>query len=475
MPGTDLRFRIEFGLELDPDGGLGVAPDVASSWGWFQIWVGPLNICRHVAQGQVHDRIHWYLLPLLEWFAENWDAIFQEQTKPLEDQGSARETYLASLGTELAELLEDRVYGWWSRHSIRAAASGGIFPDLFLCRQRDSLEVSWGHSIVAGAPSDLRFLEQSGSLLVPAAETAAAIHAELSKLVQGLQAMNPESIRIQQLNDGLESLLRPESERVQWLSPIPAVQQLAQGYLSNTASLTIAHIPAPVTLFGSLSPNVSEKDVETLIGLMTTSSTEVSSSIAMVVELLTATPWEQGYELAEIAAAKFVQYQNEDAVEIEGILSGIGVAVMEVELTDRGIRAVALCGAGWKPQIAVNQSCGRNTTPPGRRFTLAHELCHLLFDQEFGSPLAIASGPWAPKKIEQRANAFAAAFLIPSGRVQEHSGQWTIEAILDAARRFQVGRLPLINHLKNLNLITSTESDDLEEALSRLTENSWSS
>ena len=51
----------------------------------------------------------------------------------------------------------------------------------------------------------------------------------------------------------------------------------------------------------------------------------------------------------------------------------------------------------------------------------------------------------------------------------------TIEAILDAARRFQVGRLPLINHLKNLNLITSTESDDLEEALSRLTENSWSS
>ena len=46
-----------------------------------------------------------------------------------------------------------------------------------------------------------------------------------------------------------------------------------------------------------------------------------------------------------------------------------------------------------------------------RRFTLAHELCHLIHDRGYGARLAIASGPWAPADVEQRANAFAAMLL----------------------------------------------------------------
>ena len=52
-----------------------------------------------------------------------------------------------------------------------------------------------------------------------------------------------------------------------------------------------------------------------------------------------------------------------------------------------------------------------------RRFTLAHELCHLLVDRDKGARLAIVSGPWAPLDVERRANAFAAALLMPEAAV----------------------------------------------------------
>jgi len=41
--------------------------------------------------------------------------------------------------------------------------------------------------------------------------------------------------------------------------------------------------------------------------------------------------------------------------------------------------------------------------------------CHILFDREYGTKWALASGPWAPRDLERRANAFAAMLLMPPG------------------------------------------------------------
>lgn len=66
------------------------------------------------------------------------------------------------------------------------------------------------------------------------------------------------------------------------------------------------------------------------------------------------------------------------------------------------------------PLVLLNENCARHADAEGKpmrsgiRFTLAHELCHLLIDRDSGSQLALVSGPWAPKAVEQRANAFAA-------------------------------------------------------------------
>src|SRR2546427_10846495 len=70
------------------------------------------------------------------------------------------------------------------------------------------------------------------------------------------------------------------------------------------------------------------------------------------------------------------------------------------------------------PAIIQNESSFSYRHAAAARFTLTHELCHLLVDETRGKKLAIASGPWAPRGLEQRANAFAAMFLMPPQLIQ---------------------------------------------------------
>ncbi|MXW60154.1 MAG: ImmA/IrrE family metallo-endopeptidase [Acidimicrobiales bacterium] len=94
------------------------------------------------------------------------------------------------------------------------------------------------------------------------------------------------------------------------------------------------------------------------------------------------------------------------------------IRVNEVSLSDPELRAVAFVSDQHAPTIALNTSHRSAADPRARRFTLAHELCHLLHDRSYGASLAIASGPWAPLAIEQRANAFAAWLLMPPDRLK---------------------------------------------------------
>lgn len=96
---------------------------------------------------------------------------------------------------------------------------------------------------------------------------------------------------------------------------------------------------------------------------------------------------------------------------------------------------------------------------------LAHELCHLAHDRVHGQNLAILSGPWAPKELEQRANAFAAALLMPTNLLQtalgSAHGKLSYGLLVALAKRLKVSPDALAHHLENIGLIDETNRDSL--------------
>ena len=66
------------------------------------------------------------------------------------------------------------------------------------------------------------------------------------------------------------------------------------------------------------------------------------------------------------------------------------------------------------PLILLNVGEGRRCSHEyGRRFTLGHEICHLLTDRAHALGLVEVLGGGMPNFVERRANAFAAELLLP--------------------------------------------------------------
>jgi Zn-dependent peptidase ImmA (M78 family) len=106
-----------------------------------------------------------------------------------------------------------------------------------------------------------------------------------------------------------------------------------------------------------------------------------------------------------------------------------------------------------------------NTEPSGIRFTLAHELCHLLFDREKARPIVHASTPWAERAVEQRANAFAAMLLMPLDRLRLQAVSEDVESLQSdvkrLTRKLEVSRTALIRHLANVSKISGAAMETL--------------
>ena len=174
-------------------------------------------------------------------------------------------------------------------------------------------------------------------------------------------------------------------------------------------------------MFGTMAPNVTRPDVmvlaETLLRLSSPNGDVEAMASRCRTEPISGSdgpPWQQGYALAEELQSDLDGCVDGERVDVEAILERLGVEVDEANLSDGSIRGVAIAGPRHRSGILWNRNNHFNADSRGRRFTLAHELCHLLFDRTDGQRLAVASGPWAPPSLEQRANAFAAMLLMPT-------------------------------------------------------------
>ena len=248
--------------------------------------------------------------------------------------------------------------------------------------------------------------------------------------------------------------------------------------IPDRSPLVISGSCQAALMFGSLAPNVGEQDLLPLARTMVELSSPEGEP-ETIRALCRSTPiaeygspsWSQGYELAEELHETFgMEFTRDASVDIDGMIDKLGIRIVSLELSDEDTLGLSIAGPNHRPGIVVNPRHQRNAHHFGRRFTLAHELCHVLFDRQAGRRLAIASGPWAPCDIEKRANAFAAMLLMPPSLIQRATASLTepidtIVGVREMAQVLQAGVRSVLHHLKNLGFIADTDQQRIENEI----------
>lgn len=127
------------------------------------------------------------------------------------------------------------------------------------------------------------------------------------------------------------------------------------------------------------------------------------------------------------------------------------VAVLYANLPDEALAGLTFADAVRGPAIVLNLG-GKNRNPLVRRFSLLHELCHLLWDWVTGEPLATLSGFLNEKGLdrERRANAFAVRLLCPEKVIKEIGAhEDPSEVARSLMRRFGLPYAAVRLYLKN--------------------------
>ena len=495
--GDKKKFAVEIEFCSDPDAGKFALPEDGLSWGRLDLWVDGRNLCDP-------GGVTWYLLPLFEWFVANWDAIFHESKLPrvsnnkgfpsrlpddedsawvLRDRDMRRLPYLKD---DEADLLEESWHTWSLRHGIRSAAEGGIFPDILILRHGEDVLFSWGPPPDAGMPDGFHFEYERGEALLPLKSVCIplfqamqeSVHILLDKSKIASPASEGQS-RLIALRENIESLKNvSREERLIWLSGLARTREEARTRLHalkgrlrekfaffaleglSGTDLALEGSSLATMMYGSVAPEIGEADVFRLAeSVLDLPPSDVEVQRILCDSLSEHEPYLQGYEMAESLHRKLgADMSVPRAVEIEAIVDEMGIRVDSIRLDDTGIMGVAVVRPGCAPSILINSSYERNGMPQGRRFTIAHELCHLLRDQERGRPLAIASGPWAPSVVEKRANAFAAMFLMPKEMLEILYREISDDSLSDRVSEcLNTGRTAARKHLENLGFLPAEE------------------
>ena len=485
--------KASFALELYhvPDSVVGTEPEESTrSWGELRLWVSDVNLCDlrlETVDGVVGvQEVQWFLAPLFRWIVENWMPLLHEKRLPPGGRvgdsrpRSARSAYLSMLESAGDDLERFSSWqDWGKRHSLRTASEGGILPDVFFQRMEDDIELSWGDRVQPGAESAI-FVAEDGVARAPVDRVAESLCSAVEWFFE------QEKIKESRWADSLAKQWKDISSRPAGLSALswyldssPEPKKLTETFMNALKNLgrvpSLAEkswwgtLSAEVAMFGDLSPNISEQAAAILLAEYfgactdTFGSDELNKLVSDKPAWATSSPWHNGYSLALDVLESVDPEPDASATQIEVMLEKLGVRVRELDLGEQGPRGVALAGDNLWPTILVNMDNVRNKHR-GKRFTVAHELCHILFDQSRARPLAHSSTPWASPSVEQRANAFAAMLLMPPNRAKRPAASDLNElkqAIDRLADRMKVSRVALKRHLTNIDEISPDEMDYL--------------
>jgi Zn-dependent peptidase ImmA (M78 family) len=496
------RAKFAIGFQLIPDPDQGSSPLRRLSWGKLQIWIASCNLTAGISRDQaIVDCAEVPLAPLVEWIAKNWDPMLHETRLPLPSKSIGSAAWcvdcLRSLpddDSELDKLLDARAE-WRSRHGMGSCLPDFRIPDIHLRRVNSGIELSWDDREWRSVPNGISLQETSGTAILPAQDVADVLFDWAQSVAQELQPFTEsETFALEMLalldghRTGRSALSRLKLAAGQHLQRaaqdalrlagfadedrIDATIQVLLGLADDSRVGLITPITIPAMLFRSASPELSTADLRRL--------SEACAQLPRIDE----SPLAQYQQADPPSSSSDIVFQDgyEKALDFRSALGlkpdlpllgehdletvlfqDLGIVVQDLTLESATIDGMAVFSPGKAPLVGINLTGKYSSTRWGRRMTLAHELCHLLYDLSDENSVGIISNSWAPELLEKRANAFAAMLMMPREALEASlpgsPRQWTAEDLGDAMKKLGVGRTALMNHLHNLGFISHSERE----------------
>ncbi|MFI5454173.1 MAG: ImmA/IrrE family metallo-endopeptidase [Isosphaerales bacterium] len=394
---------------------------------------------------------------LCSWVVAQWPVVaYGNDCRPdlLRGYGVAASRAYASAELAQAPQKDGEILSWWSRHAFRAADPE--LPNVFLERQTDNLVVSWDAS-----PTPLRFY--NGPYGEEALQLPIAIPALRRLVIDRLKSMSLRDTDRQRAMAAVSSdsaagcrALAQYKEGVSegWL----ARQGFSREDAEDVALSGTSRHPILGLLRTSRGSSISIDDYDSILKMLKPSDLksfhrlrEVAKGLSSPIDIRE--PWESGYQLAKLVRERLGKSPSE-YIDIENEVVDLGVETHDIELPDTNILGVCIGTPAYVPLILLNFSCVDASGVSGRRVTLAHELCHLLFDRAGLRSLARFEGGAAAdsdRLIEMRANAFAIELLVPMATLVDQSGAvFDDEGLVEISRVQAVSLVALQRHAGNL-------------------------
>jgi len=485
--GDPARFEIAVGWTQDREPRERLPAHGGWSTGELRLTVGNYVLTRHEYGGETRDTVRWYLLPVFEWVAKHWVSLLHEERFEWRENSAAPAATAVFFGLrrliDAHDVSEEaayaRVHHWWSRHALRAADSSALYPDVVIRRLMDEIEISWTARQPTHSPDGFRFALSPGAATLSIADVARPLWEMLAWAVScppKLDMHDRDSIaEVERLINELANL--PTRDLAEAYLPRELFRKvedartdagLEDNSLRFTGAPFITKIDDAVLMFGGVNPDIGASDARELMRLLASQRGGADSETLFAltntsIGVPLSAPFEEGYELAEELLVELEMPGDAMSVDIDAIVERLGIRVITKTLQTATIRGVAIAGEGYGPAILLNLESSYNSTLAGRRFTLAHELFHILYDREHARRIAHTSGPWAPPSIEKRANAFAAMLLMPRDLVHRSIANKSLDSngLFQACNLMKVGPFALLEHLYNTGVIDEIHREEL--------------
>lgn len=458
VPGIRIEFQSLPASEDHPAG---------YAWGALGLWLGDTLVWNESDDG-TEKPVEWSWVNLLEGLGRVWPWLTLEEGYPipihpehpgkLDDELTKR--WDGMTGSQRDDE-EDLIFDFNHRHNLALLVRGVNLPRVMVMREGNEM-VLWSPS--RHQPVRIPFVEfirvfnELGDHLSYLLMDSNRDLATLAKKRWSEREARALEYKAQGALDGEDPRIRKFVEVYSRASRTAANDIYADDEVRAAARMTAKKFMAEDRL----------KVLEAIQHIKPRKTPELDSLSQSVPDAneFSSIAFQQGYWLAIWLRGELKL--GAGSVEPRSIIEGWGVEIFDIQV-DPEICAVAVWGRLHGPGVILNKM--RNSRASGAngcRATLAHEVCHLIYDRKRSLPVADVMGGLGPQFAEKRANAFAAEFLLPraSAAAEVRSSSDDILTIAKRLeRKFGVSRAIVRHQIQNSNaaeLLDSQKNTELD-------------